>query len=109
MDRSWRSVTAGILDIIAGVWALCWVFVLALGGGITSIISSVPQWVPALLFGLAVPFALLALLAVIGGIFAIQRRGWGLALAGSIAAFFCCFILGIVSIILLAISRYEFK
>jgi hypothetical protein len=109
MDRAWAPVTAGILDIISGIWALCWVFALALGGGITSIVSGVPQWVPTLLFGLAIPFALLALLAVIGGIVAIQRKSWGLALAGSISAFFCCAILGIVSIILVAISRSEFK
>jgi hypothetical protein len=109
MDKTWRPVTAGILDIVAGVWVLCWVFLLALGGGITSIISGVPQWVPALLFGLAIPFALLALLAVIGGIFAIQRKAWGFALAGSISAFFCCFVLGTISIILVAISRNEFK
>ena len=109
MDKPWRPITAGILDIIAGVWVLCWVFVLALGGGITSIISGVPQWVPTLLFGLAIPFALLALLAVIGGIFVIQRKAWGFALAGSISAFFCCFVLGTISIILVAISRNEFK
>ena len=109
MERPWCPLTAGILDIISGIWALCWVFVLALGGGITSIVSDVPQWVPTLLFGLAIPFALLALLAVIGGIFALQRKSWGLALAGSISAFFCCFILGIVSIILVAISHHEFK
>jgi hypothetical protein len=109
MDKPWRPVTAGILDIIAGVWVLCWVFVLALGGGITSFISGVPQWVPTLLFGLAIPFALLALLAVIGGIFAIQRKAWGFALAGSISAFFCCFVLGTISIILVAISCNEFK
>ena len=87
MERPWCPLTAGILDIISGIWALCWVFVLALGGGITSIVSDVPQWVPTLLFGLAIPFAL----------------------AGSISAFFCCFILGIVSIILVAISHHEFK
>ncbi len=109
MERSWRPITAGVLNIVAGVWALCWVFALALGGGITAIISSVPQWVPALLFGLAIPFALLAVLAVIGGILSVQRRAWGWALAGSISALFCGFILGIVSIILVVISRNEFK
>jgi len=109
MEKSWRPVTAGILNIVSGVWALCWVFVLALGGGITSLISSVPQWVPTLLFVLSIPFALLALLSIIGGICAIQRKHWGWGLAGSISSLFCCFLLGVVSIILLTVSRDEYK
>ena len=109
MDRPWRPLTAGILDIIAGVGVLFVCFWLVLAGGITSIVGNVPQWVPTLLFGLAIPFALLAILSVIGGIFAVQRKAWGLALAGSIAAFFCCFIFGIISLILVSISHPEFK
>ena len=108
MERSWKSLTAGILNITAGVGILVLCFWLVLAGGITTILGT-PQWVPALLFGLAVPFVLLAILAVIGGIVALQRKIWGLALAGSIAAFFCCFVLGIAAIILLVISRQEFK
>jgi hypothetical protein len=109
MERPWRPLTAGILDIISGVGMLFVCFWLVLAGGITTVVGNVPAWVPNLLFGLAVPFALLAILAVIGGIFAVQRKSWGLALAGSIAAFFCCFIFGIVSIILISLSHNEFK
>jgi hypothetical protein len=109
MERPWRPLTAGILDIVSGVGMLFVCFWLVLAGGITSVVGNVPAWVPSLLFGLAIPFALLALLAVIGGIFAIQRKVWGLALAGSISAFFCCFILGIIALILVAVSHHEFK
>lgn len=72
-------------------------------------VDSVPQWVPGLLFGLATPLALAAVLAGVGGIFAIRRKVWGLALAGSIAAFICCFLLGVVSIVLTAVAQNEFK
>ncbi|MBN1375010.1 MAG: hypothetical protein JXA01_02520 [Dehalococcoidia bacterium] len=109
MERPWRPLTAGILDMVAGVGMLFVCFWLVLAGGIVTLASDVPQWVPTLLFGLAVPFTLLAILSVIGGIFSVQRKLWGLALAGSIAAFFCCFILGIVALILVSISRSEFK
>jgi hypothetical protein len=109
MERPWRPLTAGILDLVSGVGMLFICFWLVLAGGITTIITTVPPWVPSLLFGIAIPFALLSVLAVIGGIFAIQRKVWGLALAGAIAAFFCFFVFGIVAIIFTALSRNEFK
>lgn len=109
MEKTWRPITAGILDIIAGVAMLFACFWLVLAGGLTFFVGEVPQWVPALLFGLAIPFALLAILAVIGGIYAIKRKVWGMALAGSIASFFCLFILGAIAIVLVALSRSEFQ
>lgn len=109
MERTWRSLTAGILDIVAGVAMLFLCFWLVLAGGIVFVAGDVPQWVPTLLFGLAVPFTLLSILSIVGGIFAIQRKLWGLALAGSIGAFFCFFILGVVALILVSLSRNEFK
>ena len=110
MEKSWKSLTAGILDIVSGVGMLFVCFWLVLAGGIVSIVGGdVPAWVSGLLFGLAIPFAVLAILAVIGGIFSIRRKLWGMALTGSIAAFFCCFLFGIISIILVAISRSEFQ
>jgi hypothetical protein len=109
MERSWKSLTAGILDIVSGVGMLFVCFWLVLAGGILGVVGGdVPSWVSALLFGLAGPFAVLAIVAVIGGIFCIRRKIWGMALAGSIAAFFCCFLFGIISIILVSTSRSEF-
>lgn len=109
MEHNWRSVTAGILNIISGVGMLFVCFWLVLAGGITSVVGNVPQWVPGFLFALAVPFVILSILAVIGGILCIKRKFWGMALTGAIASFFCCFIFGIVSIILTALARSEFK
>ncbi|MEK6851013.1 MAG: hypothetical protein AABY30_00585, partial [Candidatus Thermoplasmatota archaeon] len=54
-----------------------------------------------------------SLIALIGGVFAIQRKMWGLGLAGGILGlltwgFFIGSILALVGLILIAISRKEF-
>lgn len=110
MEHNWRSMTAGILDIISGVGMLFVCFWLILAGGVTSVLGAeIPAWLPGLLFTLAVVLAVIALLAVIGGILCIKRKAWGMAVTGAIASFFCCFIFGIISIILTIIGRSEFK
>jgi hypothetical protein len=53
--------------------------------------------------------ALLSILAIVGGIFALKKKIWGLALAGSIAAFFTFFLCGIPAIIFTAIGKKEFS
>ena len=116
MQSTWRSTTAGILDIIAGVWALCVVVIFFIAGGVLKIIPNIPDWISAIFFGLSIPLCIMAILAVAGGISNIARKAWGFALAGSIAAFFCSFtflfwgfVLGLVAIILTVIGRSEFK
>ena len=110
MEYSWRSATAGILDIISGVGMLFVCFWLGLAGGIVQVVGGdVPQWVATMLFAIAIAMAVVAILAVLGGIFCIWRKAWGLALTGAIAAFFCFFFLGVISIILTAMARSEFK
>ena len=63
--------------------------------------------------GLALVFAIIslfyAIVAVIGGIFAVQRKRWGWALSGSIAASFSFLPVGIPAVILVAISKKEFE
>ena len=109
MEKSWKTLTAGILDIISGVGMMFVCFWLTVVGIILEILQNVPQWVPGLLFALAILLVIVAIVAVVGGILAIKRRAWSMALAGSIAAFFCCFIFGIVAIVLTALGHSEFK
>lgn len=110
MEHYWRSATAGILDIISGVGMLFVCFWLVLAGGIVGFLGSdVPQWLAPTLFAVAIAMAVLALLAIIGGIFCIRRKAWGMALTGAIAAFFCFFVLGAISIVLTAFARSEFN
>jgi hypothetical protein len=116
MENKWLSTTAGILDIIAGVWALCVVIALFIAGGITSIIPDIPAWISTVLFSISIPIIILAVLAIAGGIANIVKRSWGFALTGSIAAFFCSFsfffwgfVLGVLAIVLTTVGRSEFK
>ena len=51
---------------------------------------------------------ILALLVMISGIYVLERRYWGLSLAGSIVAALTGGMLGIASLVLIALSRDEF-
>jgi hypothetical protein len=52
---------------------------------------------------------LLGILAIIGGIFSVKRRVWGMALTGAIAGILTFFPLGIASVILISIGKTEFN
>ncbi len=116
MKKTAMPATAGSLSILAGVANMLVAFLLFLGMlviqgaiGFVAVPFWVPVNVPAVLFLLNIPFVAAGVLALVGGIYAIQRRKWGLALAGSVAAFFPCGIFGLISVILLILSRDEFE
>jgi len=96
MEKTWKPVAAGVLDIVAGALGLLVVFGMVIAIMVTSQPSAhfgpfpgmIPGFVPNLLLISSIPVAVTSLLALVGGIYALQRRKWGLALAGSIAAIF---------------------
>jgi membrane protease YdiL (CAAX protease family) len=119
MERTWKTKTAGILAIIIG--ALCvieWGVVavlgifewgwLAIGGllGAGGIIEAIAAIVIAI-----------GIVAIVGGIFALRRKRWRLALAGSICAIFCLWFipilvnvpLAIAAIVLVVLGKSEFE
>ena len=101
-ERTALPKAAGILSIVAGGIGL--ITGIAFASFSTTIATDV-------LFGFGlfgVPSIVLGIIAIIGGIFALQRRIWGLALAGSICALLSGWGLGILAIIFLAISKGEF-
>ena len=78
-------------------------------GVVATIAPDVPAFVPPMLLVLALPLAAIAVVTILGGVRAIQRRSWGLALAASILAFFNpWWILGVAAIVLTAMSRKQF-
>lgn len=110
MDKkTWMPTTAGILDIISGSFGLIGFCALVIAGGVVRFAPNIPRFLPPMFMGLALPLVIVGILAIVGGIYALQRRNWGLALAGSIAAFFPSWLLGIAAIIFTALSREEFE
>ena len=115
MQRTWMPVAAGILDIVSGAFGLTGGFVLLVLGTVGSAVmgcveAEIPSFVPAVfLSAIAVPLLIVAVLAIVGGVYALQRKKWGWALAGSIAAFFPTRVLGIAAIVLTVLSKDEFE
>lgn len=112
-NKTWMPMTAGILEIICGAWALLVSFVLVFVGSIfrTLAIPDMPAFVGPLVGMMSIPFGLLGILAIIGGIFALRRKVWGLALAGAIASLFSPYmiLLAIAAIVFVALSKNEFE
>jgi len=112
MQKQWKATTAGILSIIAGTWGV-------MAGVILTVITSAypPAWIlltpfqTVILNRLCPVAAVLGLVAILGGVFAVRRRKWGLALAGAICAAMIPppFFLGALAVILVAVSRDEFE
>ncbi len=121
METTWKPIVAGILNIIAGVFNLLGTFfvlivLVAIGSGIlalSTVVNLMPMWLSGIAQGLliimAVLLAIFSALPLIGGIYAVQRKNWGLALAGSIVAILSSTPLGIASTVLVALSKNEFE
>ncbi|MFC1942121.1 hypothetical protein ACFLWU_02770 [Chloroflexota bacterium] len=121
MKTTWKPLVAGILNIIVGVLNVMILFavimlLVAAGGAVLAfgrIADLIPIWMSGILQGvmIIVAFAIgiFGALPLIGGVNAVQRKNWALALAGSIVAILYIFPFGIVSTILLVSSREEFK
>ncbi len=109
MKKTWMPTVAGILDIISGSVGIVWFCIMLAGGMAMRFVPRMPMMVPPLLMGMAVPLIIVAILAIVGGVHALQRKNWGLALAASIAAFFPSWLLGIPAIVLVSLSRDEFE
>ena len=110
-EHTWMPLTAGILTIISAAIKLLTALGIIIG---FSVYTTRPQFSigiseTTILIGIMIPFLVLGIVALIGGICAIRRKMWGMALAGSIAAFLPTSILGVLAIIFVAISKNEFK
>jgi len=101
VQRTWRSTTAGILSILAGVTGI--VIVPSLVISEFGLAGDIVFWIAFLVqMALGIP-------AIIGGICSLRRRGWKVAEAGSICAFLCLWPLGIPAIIFTHIGKKEFR
>ena len=106
----------GILSIVSsalGLFLFVGLLICAVAVGSTAV--EVTGWIPGMgialstLIVLAVVSLVTAVFALVGGVFAIQSKNWGWALAGSICALFPLIVPGITAITLVAISREEYE
>jgi len=112
MQKHWMSTVGGILCLVCGTWGVM------SGAILMAITSSYPTaWIQfnpfqTLIINRLAPLGIaLGVVAIAGGVFALRRRIWGLALAGAICAAMIPppFFLGVLAIIFLAVSRAEFE
>ena len=114
--RTWKPAAAGVLELIAGSFQIVGGAALILFSG--AVAAGLPFCWPnmmgpelpvPLIAGVGLPMVLLGIVAIVGGIVALKRRAWGLALAGGICALFPPYtLLGIVAIVFVALSKDEF-
>ncbi len=80
------------------------------------LVAPLPFFALAVAFGgneavanmLAILFLLGIIAGIVGAVFALQRRAWGLAVAGAVGALICSPLPGVIAAIFTAISRHEF-
>ena len=115
--QTWKPMVAGILDITVGTIDLLGAMALIIAISVVGTPGLIPEQdfyplavssVNAILGTITIYLGIAGILAIVGGVFALQRKAWGLALAGSIAATMTASVLGILAIVFLATSRDEF-
>jgi len=111
MEKTWKSTTAGLLSIIGGgLGVILGIVLIVLGAGVGTVLAGrgIP-FLGELVVGTLVVGLILGIVAIVGGIYAVRRQKWGLALAGSICALFPWWFLGIPAVVLVVLAREEFK
>jgi len=116
-----KATVGGILSIVSGALGVLGGLILlmiALAG--TSFFNSrvfydvtvaderVFHFVVAIYAVMGIIGLIVGALAIVGGVFSIQRKRWGWALAGAIASVFAFFPTGIAAVILVAMGQQEF-
>jgi hypothetical protein len=109
------SVVSGVLGIITGlIFLTCgiflnWLFQSNISSEVFEPFVDVFTLAYLIIYGvLGGGYCLLGILALVGGIYSIRQKLWGLALAGSIASILVFLPLGICSTIFVSMVRPEF-
>ncbi|MFC1872844.1 hypothetical protein ACFLYV_03915 [Chloroflexota bacterium] len=121
IQKTWKPTTAGILNIVSGVSSIGWVIwisiLLTASSTWTFLLNAIPPdnlpLVAAVVNGFLIVLLVMSILEAgfcfWGGIYAIKRKKWGLALTGSIFAALSVFPLGVASIAFVASAKEEFE
>jgi hypothetical protein len=110
VKKTWKPLVAGILDIVVGAGGL---FIVILFIILQAGMDKFPTFLHWVFIGTSVLGCALNVLVIVGGVYAIKGKKWGLALAGSIAAIFpqstVNIPIGILATIFTAMSKDEFE
>jgi len=108
MDRMWMPTVAGVFGIIGGTLTLIFVMVVVVfGSTIGEVFGFGVSWEWNTF---AIPLISSASIAIIGGVCALRRRLWGLALAGSIGALIGPWgIFGVLAVIFVSLGKVAFS
>ena len=97
----WKPIVGGILSIVSGA-----VFTVAC----LLILRASWEEAPTLALANALVLILIGgILPIVGGIFALKRKRWKLALAGSIGAIIGFVFSGVPALVLILMSKNEFE
>ena len=96
-----KPIVGGILSIISGaIFAVAGILILR------------AEWGEIPLLGLTIALAYLfigGIMPIVGGIFALKRKHWKLAFAGSIGSIVGFIFTGVPALVLIVISKNEFE
>jgi hypothetical protein len=105
----WAPTAGGVLSIVAGSLGLLGsIFWLFFGNLIASNITNGNGLLIILIIA-SFSFFVIDIVAILGGVFAIQKRHWRWALAGGICAIIASRIMGVIALVFIAISRKDFE
>jgi hypothetical protein len=68
-----------------------------------------PFFFPGMSLAMGITLIVLGALAIVGGVYSLRIKNWGLALAGSIGAVITGRLLGIVALIFIVLGRKDFQ
>ena len=123
MSSTWKSTAAGVINVVCGSLLLVSGLALFSLWG-TSTATSFAGYVmysmghsgrPDISYTstvvtiIAVACIIPGIISILGGIYSIKRRLWGMALAGSISTFVYLLLFGVPAIVLTALSKDEFE
>jgi hypothetical protein len=131
MQKPWMPVVAGILDIVSGAMGIAFGVFMSLPHHAARVAQAAPGAVqgaaprvaphfgglppmphfffPGMGLALGITVIVLGVLAVVGGIYALRVKAWGLALAGSIAAVITGRLFGILALIFIVLGKNDFQ
>lgn len=111
--RTVFPTVAGILMIVVGAIHLMFGIIVAAVSGLIGTMAAMfglGMLTAPFIVAIGAPLMVLGLISLIGGVYALNRRAWGMALAGSICSLVppVFTVIGVVAIVFVVLSQKEF-